>query len=983
MKRLWGLRAVQALLAILLALAPSPGLAGNPPPKARPPAIAEIQILDVSPSTARAGQVGTIRFTLTTNVPVSDDAAFKSLVDRDFSLSVDSIPANLMLQSLTSEGINLIVWNAKAAAVSVDEPLIQHNVATTRIGLATFTYPQFEDEVEPARVALSASSASAELKVDKALSLGAFDQKYAVLVLAAVAAMAGYLVWRKRRPSLTDKVDLSNSEEGSAAPAKGAHPPIPWAAKPGAVPKADVGQPPPDVPEDLVSALAAGNAVLVLGSGASAQAGIPSGSDFVLALMDRLGEAVPDSFRQVLKNPDPKAEIEALMLRLGGFAKLLDALSGGVAREKLVPALEQVVTNAQTTGTSELHMRLAQMPWRAAVNLTWDSLANRYFVGNTNAGAAMRSMTVFDSEDLAAAGRSGDRILFEPLGDFSRPTTIALTFEEMRRLMLRAPAFQRTLAGLLQTSTFLFLGVGVDSIESFLQTMAGEYEDQPSRHFALVPEDPANDVRATGFARLGLSLVSYRADAGHTAVGVFVNSLRAAFRTDAVAAASPSGSAYLLSTDRISRLRLQNIGPFTDLDLPLAAGETDDGSAWTVIFGGNGVGKSTILKSIAAVMAGDHRPALDAAGRLLRSGSQEGLIELQMGGQTLRTRLVRDRSGVVVSSLQQTPLALGNALVLGFPALRGARSAEPTGPSSRIEPRDPDPQDLVHLIAGEVDGRLADFKQWLVNTLVNANDGQVRAIKMRDLLDSLIKELVPGEIQGLAPLDSSFVVRVTTPDGPIPFDEISQGMSSIFNWVGLLVQRLFSICEHEPANEPAVVLIDEIDAHLHPDWQRNLVELTKRHFPNLQLIATSHSPLLAGALHGYETRVLHRDASARTVAPLPYQIDLYGRRAQDILTSPMFGLESDRNPEIERKVREYFAIFEKPENTPGEQASLITMADELRQFGYFLDPRNDQTTATELPPIASEADAALVADHLAELEEVANPVARATEGGAL
>ena len=64
---------------------------------------------------------------------------------------------------------------------------------------------------------------------------------------------------------------------------------------------------------------------------------------------------------------------------------------------------------------------------------------------------------------------------------------------------------------------------------------------------------------------------------------------------------------------------------------------------------------------------------------------------------------MRDRSSVIVTSSQQTPVQSGTALVLGFPALRGARTTEPTGPSSTGEAKDPDPLDLVALVNGDVD----------------------------------------------------------------------------------------------------------------------------------------------------------------------------------------------------------------------------------------------------------------------------------------
>src|SRR3712207_8048617 len=61
----------------------------------------------------------------------------------------------------------------------------------------------------------------------------------------------------------------------------------------------------------------------------------------------------------------------------------------------------------------------------------------------------------------------------------------------------------------------------------------------------------------------------------------------------------------------------------------------------------------------------------------------------------------------------------------------------------------------------------------------------------------------------------------STTDGTIPIELLSQGLSSVLTWVGTLVRRLFETAGESYRTQPAVVLIDEIDAHLHPAWQRD------------------------------------------------------------------------------------------------------------------------------------------------------------------
>src|SRR5262249_50372542 len=154
----------------------------------------------------------------------------------------------------------------------------------------------------------------------------------------------------------------------------------------------------------------------------------------------------------------------------------------------------------------------------------------------------------------------------------------------------------------------------------------------------------------------------------------------------------------------------------------------------------------------------------------------------------------------------------------------------------------------------------------------------------------------------------TWTVLLQTPDGLVPIDSVSQGMSAIFNWIGVLLQRLYDTYSNSPnpEREPAIVLIDEIDAHLHPSWQRQLVQLTKKHFPNVQVVATSHSPLLAGSVDHSQVRIVTRvDGKMSAVAP---RENLEGQKAEDILTSSLFQMPTTRSPEAEETIKRYFEL---------------------------------------------------------------------------
>ncbi|MBC7274006.1 MAG: AAA family ATPase [Streptomyces sp.] len=114
--------------------------------------------------------------------------------------------------------------------------------------------------------------------------------------------------------------------------------------------------------------------------------------------------------------------------------------------------------------------------------------------------------------------------------------------------------------------------------------------------------------------------------------------------------------------------------------------------------------------------------------------------------------------------------------------------------------------------------------------------------------------------------------------------------------------------------EPGVVLIDEVDAHLHVTWQRKIGDWLRAHFPNIQFIVTSHSPYICQAADEGALIQLPGPEEDRPPAVVPedlYRRVVYGS-ADDAALSELFGLETpfssraeqqrQRLVELERKV---------------------------------------------------------------------------------
>lgn len=100
--------------------------------------------------------------------------------------------------------------------------------------------------------------------------------------------------------------------------------------------------------------------------------------------------------------------------------------------------------------------------------------------------------------------------------------------------------------------------------------------------------------------------------------------------------------------------------------------------------------------------------------------------------------------------------------------------------------------------------------------------------------------------------------------GPIFAGDLSSGTQGILLWVWYLAIEMMNARKTIPRAEwyeqPAILLIDEIENHLHPTWQRRVIPALLEHFPGLQIFATTHSPFVVAGLKAGQVHLLNRDA---------------------------------------------------------------------------------------------------------------------------
>ncbi len=134
----------------------------------------------------------------------------------------------------------------------------------------------------------------------------------------------------------------------------------------------------------------------------------------------------------------------------------------------------------------------------------------------------------------------------------------------------------------------------------------------------------------------------------------------------------------------------------------------------------------------------------------------------------------------------------------------------------------------------------------------------------------------------------------------------------------------------DPLQANGIVLIDEVDLHLHPKWQRTIIGSLTKTFPNIQFIVSTHSPIiLSGATNDAQVIMLREDSIIDTDAKEYETYDI-----SQLLLSELFGLKSSRSPQWDSLLSEQSDLLKKNERSLEENARLKVLDKLLSQLSF-------------------------------------------------
>lgn len=414
------------------------------------------------------------------------------------------------------------------------------------------------------------------------------------------------------------------------------------------------------------------------------------------------------------------------------------------------------------------------------------------------------------------------------------------------------------------------------------------------------------------------------------------------------------------STDELAgyflSLTLKNVRCFGPEEQTLDLSDGNGKPArWTVILGVNGTGKTTLLQLLAGSMIisfgfeGDE----NVPGPRIFAQSNDPVIRRSQDSPAdwTVTTCKSDSLLSIPAEVENSHCSIGaksssyDSESKGVDQLIwccGYGATRRLGAPSLLEKVVDDPVRSLYSDRAE----LRNPEEWLLQLDYSASkpsEIQAQLIERRASITELLCKILPeiSEVRWTTPGERSVNphIEFRTPYGWVPLRQLGYGYQTMITWICDLAYRMVEKYpdSESPLEEPAVVLVDEVDLHLHPKWQRELMHYLSARFTNTQFIVTAHSPLMAQGSEDLNLAVLRREGDHVVI---DNDVDnIRNWRVDQILTSDLFGLPSARPKQLDPLLERRKTLLSQSKLTAADRRELKELEVKIGglPFGETID----------------------------------------------